>query len=107
MQGNRSFSVGFACGALSTRIWHASCACNAAARLLHTLRVDGAEPDGSRWKNVSIVQMTNTCGRFHEEMVRRHDGGELTVGQLLTADMVAAYCDGDTENRRHADVCLA
>ena len=21
------------------------------------------KPDGSRWKNVSIVQMTNTCGR--------------------------------------------
>ena len=60
-----------------------------------------AKPGGSRWKNVSIVQMTNTCARFHEEMVRRNEGGELTLGQLLKADMVAAYCDGDTENRRH------
>ena len=60
-----------------------------------------AKPDGTRWKNVSIVQMTNTCGRFHEEMVRRHDGGELTLAELLTADMVASYCDGETENRRH------
>ena len=63
-----------------------------------------AKPGGSRWKNVSIVQMTNTCARFHEEMVRRNEGGELTLGQLLKADMVAAYCDGDTENRRHVGV---
>ena len=33
-------------------------------------------------------------------MVRR-GGGELTLGELLTADMVASYCDGETENRRH------
>ena len=31
-----------------------------------------SKPDGTRWKNVSIVQMTNTCGRFHEE--RMHSG---------------------------------
>ena len=59
-----------------------------------------AKPDGTRWKNVSIVQITNTCGRFHEEMVHRNDGGELTLAQLLSADMVGAYCNGETENRR-------
>ena len=58
------------------------------------------KPDGTRWKSVSVTQMKNTCVRFCAEMARRA-GGDLTLGELLTADMVEAYCDGETENRRN------
>ena len=58
------------------------------------------KPDGTRWKSVSVTQMKNTCVRFCAEMARRA-GGDLTLGELLTAGMVEAYCDGETENRRN------
>ena len=48
------------------------------------------KPDGTRWKNVSVTQMKNTCVRFCAEMVRRA-GGELTLGELLTSTRAQAH----------------
>lgn len=56
--------------------------------------VVAVKPDGTRWKACSVTQMQRTCQKFLAGTVDRNDGADVTLRKLLTADAVAAYCDG-------------